>query len=125
MTEEQKRLVLTLPIVPSVNNCYRNISIHRRILTAYGKAWKEEVQLLAKMEAKKQGWEFVAGKKLVMELRHFWPDHRRRDPGNSHKLLPDSLEGVLFDDDRWLLIRDIDFAVDKSNPRVEVVLYPL
>lgn len=72
----------------------------------------------------RQGWQFIKGQKVVMEILAFYPDARKRDMSNMHKLLPDSLEGILFDDDRWLLIRDIDFSVDRQNPRVEVKLYP-
>ena len=115
-------LRLTLPVVPSVNHCYRNVAINRRIMTPTAKAWVQEVQLKAKMAARKQGWQFSAGEKLVMELTTYWPDKRRRDTHNGHKLLADALEGVLYKDDRWVLIRDMDFKVDRGNPRVEIVL---
>lgn len=115
-------LKLTLPVVPSVNHCYRNVAINRRIMTPRGRAWVQEAQLKAKLAARKQGWSFSQGEKLVMELTTYWPDKRRRDVHNQHKLLCDSLEGVLYKDDRWVLIRDIDFRVDRSNPRVEIKL---
>lgn len=115
-------LKLTLPVVPSVNHCYRNVSVNRRILTPKAKAWVQEVQLKAKLAARKQGWRFSSNEKLVMELTTYWPDKRRRDTHNGHKLLADSLEGVLYKDDRWVLIRDMDFRVDRGNPRVEIVL---
>ncbi len=119
------RLKLVLPVVPSVNHCYRNVSIHRRILTTKGKEWQREAQWIAKRESARQGWIFAQKTKLVMEITTYWPDKRRRDTHNQVKLLADTLEGILFDDDRWLLVRDIDFSVDKGNPRVEVELYCL
>jgi crossover junction endodeoxyribonuclease RusA len=115
-------LRLTIPIVPSVNHCYRNVTVSRRILTPKARAWAEEVQLRAKLAARQQGWEFSAGEKLIMELTTYWPDKRRRDTHNAHKLLADSLEGVLYEDDRWVLIRDIDFRIDRRQPRVEITL---
>lgn len=115
-------LKLTIPIVPSVNHCYRNVSIHRRILTKTGERWKNEVQMLAKTEAKKQGWQFSKGEKLILELWAYWPDKRRRDMSNMHKLLPDTLEGILYEDDCMVLIRDMDFDIDRKNPRVELIL---
>lgn len=75
-----------------------------------------------------QGWQYFEGnwdKKLILEMTAFYPDGRVRDMGNMHKLLPDSLENILFDNDRWLLIRDINFYIDRDNPRIEIVLYPL
>lgn len=118
-------LRLTLPVVPSVNHCYRNVSIHRRILTKAGASWQQQAQAIATNEARKQHWQYSVNEKLVMELKAYWPDRRRRDMSNMHKLLPDTLEKVLYDDDKWLLIRDIDFEVDRQNPRVEIVLYRL
>jgi crossover junction endodeoxyribonuclease RusA len=85
-------------------------------------------QEVARIEAERQGWILFEGamdNKLVLEMTAFYPDNRRRDMSNMHKLLPDSLEIILFDDDRWLLIRDINFYLDRGNPRVEVILYPL
>lgn len=113
---------LTLPVVPSVNHCYRNVAINRRIMTPTAKAWVQEVQLKAKLAAREQGWRFSSNEKLVMELTTYWPDRRKRDTHNQHKLLCDALEGVLYKDDRWVLIRDIDFRLDRGKPRVEVVL---
>ena len=55
----------------------------------------------------------------------FWPDYRIRDMSNMHKLLPDVLQDILYDNDKWVLVRDMDFTVDKGNPRVEVKIYPL
>ena len=113
---------LTIPIVPSVNNCYRNVTVNRRILTAKGKAWQHEVQYIAKAEAKRQKWSFSKGEKLVMELWFYWPDKRKRDTHNSHKLLLDTLESILYENDCMVLARDMDFMLDRNNPRVEVVL---
>ena len=116
---------LTLPIVPSVNHCYRNVSINRRILTPIGKAWQETAKYIAKAAAAKQGWKFSKKQKLVMEYWTYWPDNRIRDVHNQEKLLLDTLEGVLYDNDKWVLPRAMDFAVDKGNPRIEILLYPL
>ncbi len=115
-------LRFTLPIVPSVNNCYRNVSVNKRILSAEGAAWKQEAQLKAKLAAKRQDWKFSEREKLVIEITTYWPDRRRRDTHNSHKLLCDTLEGVLYKDDRWVLVRDVDFYIDRAHPRVEVLI---
>lgn len=121
-----KELRISLPIVPSVNHCYRNVSIHRRILTKIGQNWRSEAQYIAKTEVRRQGWKLPPLKqKIVMELITYWPDRRRRDTHNSHKLLADSLEGIIYIDDQYLLIRDMDYVVDKKNPRVELVVFIL
>ena len=41
---------------------------------------------------------------LIAELTFYFPDKRRRDCHNMHKLIMDSLECVAFVDDRWVLV---------------------
>lgn len=97
------------------------------MLNKKGLAFKAHAQEVARFEAERQGWIFFEGamdNKLVLEMTAYYPDNRRRDMSNMHKLLPDSLEKILFNDDRWLLIRDINFHLDRANPRVEIILYP-
>ena len=53
----------------------------------------------------------------------FWPDGRRRDMNNTHKLLCDALEGAVYLDDKMVLVRDMDFSVDRKRPRLEVCVY--
>ena len=60
--------------------------------------------------------------KIVILLWAFWPDNRPHDMGNLHKLLPDALENILYENDRNVLIRDMDFSLDKKRPRIEVVV---
>jgi crossover junction endodeoxyribonuclease RusA len=116
---------LVLPSVPSLNHVYRNVAINRRILMPKGKAWKEEVGWIAATQRAKQSWAFSTKEKLVMELEIFWPDRRRRDADNCLKLLADTLEGILFEDDKWILPRVLNWDVDKDDPRVEVKIYKL
>jgi crossover junction endodeoxyribonuclease RusA len=118
-------IFLTLPSVPSLNHVYRNVRINLRIITPIGKAWKEEVKWIAISERLKQKWQISHSEKIVMELQIFWPDKRRRDADNCLKLLSDTLEGVLYEDDRWVLPRVLNWDVDKENPRVEVKLFKL
>lgn len=61
-------------------------------------------------------------KKIVLLLWAFWPDRRPRDMNNCHKLLPDALESILYENDRCVLIRDMDFCVDPYKPRIEIIV---
>lgn len=115
-------LKLTIPVVPSVNSVYRNVKVNLRILTPKGQAYKEQVQYIAKNEARKQKWQFSQGEKLILELWAYWPDARQRDMSNMHKLLPDCLEKILYKNDCMVLVRDMDFEIDRKNPRVELIL---
>lgn len=123
------KIHLTLPIPPSVNHCYKNIpttkGIKNRILTTEASNWKQLAAWTARAEIRSQGWEMPAeNKKIILELYAYWPDHRRRDMNNSHKLLCDALESWLYLDDKMVLVRDMDFDIDKKHPRIEVFVYP-
>lgn len=115
---------LTIPPVPSVNHLYFNCH-GRRAMTSQGKAYKAGLGTLAAFEKDRQNWVYQIGKKIVMELRFFWPDRRRRDCDNLLKIIQDSFSGILYDDDRWVLPRVMNWQLDKLNPRVELKIFPL
>ena len=115
------KLTATLP--PSVNHAYYTANNGMRILTDKAKNWMEEVGFFARVEMRKQKWRYSEDEKIVMELTVYWPDNKRRDMSNLHKLLADAWEKILYKDDKMLLIRDMDFSVDRKNPRVEVLIY--
>ena len=59
--------------------------------------------------------------KIVVDIMTYWKDRRRHDVHNGIKNLADSLEGIVYKDDKMLLPRYIDFALDRENPRLEMV----
>ena len=96
-----------------------------RILTTEASNWKLTAAWTAKAEINAQGWEMPgADEKIVLELYAYWPDYRRRDMNNCHKLLCDALESWLYLDDKMVLVRDMDFNIDQKKPRIEVYVYP-
>lgn len=117
-----KRLVLPLP--PSVNHSHVNVRHGRRLMRIRSEATKRfmaEAGWLARKWAMESGWKVPeAGKKVILRMWMFWPDKRRRDQDNAIKLIQDALNGILWDDDRQVLPRVMDFSVDRENPRVEI-----
>ena len=111
-------------MTPSVNHAYFTTKQGKRILTAKAKQWIAQVQAIATEEVQKQNWSITSGQKVIVEILTYWPDNRRRDCNNGAKLTFDALEGIIYDDDKWTLPRYIDFFVDKSNPRLELRIYP-
>ena len=91
-------LILTIP--PSVNHCYKNFNVmgrRNRVLTPLARAWKEEAYYIANALAHREGWRVPKPEeKIVLEVVAFWPDGRRRDMNNTHKLLCDALEGAVY-----------------------------
>lgn len=129
-----REIRLTFDIPPSVNHCYRRVrkkyvkngKTNYRVmdvLTSKALKWLEKAKDEGVTVLKETGWEILKKEKAVAEVWVYWPDRRRRDTHNLHKLLCDALEGVVVEDDRWLLVRDMDFEVDRENPRVEVRAY--
>lgn len=118
----QKRLFLTLPLAPSVNHCYITTRWGKRILTKDAKAWFETVKKILIKEIERQHWGYTQQTKLVVEIMTYFPNYLTRDSHNQYKTLCDAFEDYIIDNDCYLLIRQIDWQVDKENPRLEIVV---
>lgn len=118
-------LTMSIPIPPSVNHMYIHKKNGSKILTKKAKGYIKEIQTICKKSKKEQGWktdkEYVW---YVMDLYFYFPDKRKRDSHNCLKLLLDCLEGLLFENDYYILPRIQYVTLDRDNPRVEVVFYP-
>lgn len=112
------RLVLSLP--PSVNNWLRVGKTGKIYKTAVAKEWAMEAVLLAQNWRQRTGWTPTHQQKIVADYWIWWPDLKSRDPSNLEKVLWDALEGIVYDNDRWVLPRCQDFAVNWQRPRVEL-----
>lgn len=114
---------LVLPLPPSVNSAYRNISINRRVRTPATQQYMNAAGWAATAWARKAGWTLSPkGQKVVLRLWYWWPDKARRDTHNREKVLLDALEGVLYEDDCNVLVQEQDYQIDRANPRVEIEL---
>ena len=118
-------LTMSIPIPPSVNHMYIHKKNGSKILTKNAKKYIKELQTICKKSKKEQGWK--TDKECVwyvMDLYFYFPDKRKRDSHNCLKLLLDCLEGLLFENDYYILPRIQYVTLDRDNPRVEVVFYP-
>ena len=85
----------------------------------------QKVMMIVDNAVKSQNYKLEEeGVWLVCELTYYFPDKRRRDCHNMHKIVMDALEHVAFKEDRWVLVRDMHVGLDRKNPRIEVKLYP-
>lgn len=63
---------------------------------------------------------------VVLVAHFYFPDERKRDAGNYRKAITDALSGVVYDDDKRIADeRYLKVAIDRENPRVEVMIGPL
>lgn len=117
-------ITLILDIPPSVNHMY----IHRgnkNILTKVAKEFVKETQNRCLEAVKKSKWKKDNPSVwYVMDLYFYMPDKRIRDSHNCIKILTDSLEGILFSNDYFVLPRIQYVTLDRKNPRLELIYYP-
>ena len=95
----------------------------QRILKKEAKEWIAEVQRIAADAVESQGWHMSEQEKVIMEIWTYWKDKRKSDVSNRDKISHDALEGIIYDNDHWLLPRHMDFNVDRENPRLELKIY--
>lgn len=130
-------LRLKLPIPVSINELYvnqykynpktkKNEPTGARVLSAKGKASKALIRKDTKQQMKKQTWDFEYTKEnyIYMDTVIYF-NRKGRDDNNIYKLLCDSLEGIVYDNDSRVLIRTQKIMYDTDNPRVEVHIHPV
>ena len=117
------KLKLTLPIAQSVNHMYGQRRDGTRYKTDKATNWHENAQTVAKIECLRQGWEKTTKEILIMEMRFFYNDARRRDTNNQHKQIADALEKIVYDDDRHVLMRDMSVELKSGRHEVEITVY--
>ena len=96
---------LELPFPPSVNSCYRAIPRGRIcavIVSKDGRAYKDRIKSMLSDDSK-----LLTDKRLMVSIRLFMPDRRRRDIDNYNKILLDSLTGIVWEDDSQIDILSI------------------
>lgn len=116
-----------LPLPPTMNHCYVNALIgtrRQRVLTRDAKDWLSTASMLMRAACHRSGWA-VSEEKVVVEVHTYWPDARKRDTHNLHKLLADAAEGCVVVNDCTLLVRDMDYTIDRKRPRLEIAWYAL
>lgn len=109
---------------PSANHIYVNASFRgggQKMLSPIAEDKLLEWKAIAMEWQKQTGFKTVdAPHKVIIELMYYLPDLKKRDTHNAKKLLLDSLEGVIHNDDMFIIDRTLDFGIDPDNPRIEV-----
>jgi len=106
-------IALTLPIPPSANKYW--VYTGKRVATSSeAKAYKQAIRLLVPRD--------LIGGRVAVNVSVFRPA-KRGDLDNYLKVLLDSLEGVLYENDNQITEIHAFRYDDKDNPRVELVAY--
>jgi crossover junction endodeoxyribonuclease RusA len=128
------RLEVILPLPPSVNHSHRNIVLRSkrtgRRYTAQSptrqcRSWRSTAGLLINRARGDVRWETIGRPaRVVVEVRYFWPDRRRRDTHNRVKELCDALQrSQVFEDDCQVVVRELGFEIDRANGRLEIAVF--
>ena len=121
--EQIESLTFSLDVPPSINHMYHNTKGGGKRLTKVAEQYFFDVKAKVRAEALDQNWIFkLAPQWLYLDLYFYFPDRRRRDSHNCLKILLDALEGVLFENDYYVMPNIRLVEMDSKNPRVDVVL---
>lgn len=121
---------LTLPLPVSINKLYINqfgynpksrsrIPTGKRIMSKEGVKVKEAIQTAAKTQLSKQDWDYEWTKEnYIYQDCYIYMNRLGRDDNNLFKLLNDSLEKIVYDNDSRVLTRTQRILIDKDEPRI-------
>lgn len=59
---------------------------------------------------------------LLLIVKYYFPDNRRRDRDNRHKLICDSMTWIVYKDDSQIKEASVEMLVDKEKPRIEIYI---
>lgn len=88
-------------------------------MSAAGKSRKEEYSWAFKTNRPKD-WSLK--EKYRVEVLLFFKDRRAHDVDNYLKILLDAGSGILWDDDKQICQITVSKAIDKENPRIDVII---
>lgn len=89
-------------------------------LTKWAMEYQENCRQIAFKWAYENKWVKTSKTKVRVKIWAFFPNKIKRDVHNALKTLIDALEGVIFEDDQYVLVQVQDFDYDKENPRFEI-----
>jgi crossover junction endodeoxyribonuclease RusA len=116
-----KKLRLSLPVPPSVNKLHYNVRGGGKRLTPRAQNYIRDSRALLNLAVEEQYWD--SSRKatwLYVDMVFYFPDRRIRDSHNCLKILLDVMQGIVYDNDYYILPRIWSVEYDKTNPRVEL-----
>jgi Holliday junction resolvase RusA-like endonuclease len=113
-TKKDTMFRIVIPCLPETDNHTYLQRGKIRFMTKEARQWKEMTQILCKQEWKKEP---MKGE-LVADVTFYLK--RERDVHGSSKNLMDSMQGIIYDDDKQFTHVTFHKIMDKQNPRVEI-----
>ena len=143
LDHKEMKIRLELPVPTSINKLYINeygwmtnkktgkkerVPTGRRILSKEGRKVKARIMGEARVQLEKQAdnWDYEWTKEnFVYQDSKIVFARRGSDDNNIYKLLNDSLEGIIYDNDSKVLTRTQKITYNSKNPRIIVTVYPV
>jgi len=119
---DSTKITITIDEVPpSVNGAYKK-GPSGIYMTRNAHSFKTATAYIAWQKVKQQQWKIIPkGKFFKMEIEFFFKNKRFPDPNNLLKILIDALEGILFENDKWLYtVMKCPKIVGENKTRVTV-----
>lgn len=117
-------LQIALPVPLSVNLMYRNRRGGGRALTKKALDYIRDSRALINLAIEEQKWKMPDKHAwLYVDMVYYFPDRKIRDSHNCLKILLDVMQGIVYENDYWVLPRIQSVEYDKENPRVELRVF--
>lgn len=122
---KNQELAFSVPIPPSVNHMYTTTRGGKKILTKKAKEYVSEVQRIILETIKKTKWKAEPEKVwLYVDLYFYFPDKRIRDSHNCIKILLDCMQGIVFENDYFVMPRVQMVELCREHPCLDVIVFP-
>ena len=130
-------LKLSLPLPISVNSLYMNKYVYNsntkkreptseRILTQKGLICQKQIQKQTKQQMKNQTWDYTyTDNNFIYIDAYIYFNRMGRDDDNVYKLLKDSLQGLVYENDSKALVRTQRVYFDTDNPHIDLIIHPV
>ena len=117
--KKNNQIITLLGQVKSTQHIYK-ISCRGGFSKMYMSKDGNEIKESYQKQAKEQWKEKITDKDVELSLVFYHKDKRVRDIDNYNKLVFDSLENIVYYNDKQIRKLYIEMYIDKNNPRVEI-----
>ena len=120
-----KKLHMTVDLPISVNSMYINTRNGGKTLNKHAKDYQTKTRARINAEIKDSGWKKSNDSTwYYLDMVVYMPDRKVRDSHNLLKLLLDTMEGLAYSNDYYVMPNILSVEYDKDNPRLELILRP-
>lgn len=119
--DRKEEVTFTCPIPPSVNGLYYNRRNGSKVLTKNAQDFIRCARAIINVAIEDQGWKLPERTAwLYVDVVVHMPDRKVRDSHNMLKIIMDVMQGLIYQNDYFVMPRIQSVEYDKVNPRINV-----